>query len=218
MTLQEFAKALIFHGLEAIGKYYSSYRGYVADNNDPDNFGRIKVIVPGITNDKVHTKWVWPKNQFSGKGYGMQVLPVKGDIVWVEFENGNVRFPLWSHGHFAKNEKPEEFASPQVYGFKTPKGQIIIIDDRDDVEKIIINHGENAGLVKVIELTEKLNNLEGKVNDHLKHYKEHVHIDPISGYTGVVMPASASPNMVDIIPEDLTLTEQSEIENPNVLH
>ena len=72
---------------------------------------------------------------------------------------------IWSHAHFVTGQKPEEFVSPQVYGFKSPKGQIIIVDDRDDVEKIIINHGENVGLVKVIELTEMLNKIEDKVNE-----------------------------------------------------
>jgi len=138
MTLPEFAKALLFHGLEAVGKYYSSYRGYVMENDDPENMGRILVTVPAVTSDKQHTKWAWPKSQFSGSGYGIQLLPVKGDIVWVEFENGNARFPLWSHGHFGKDEKPTEFASAQVYGFKSPKGQMVIIDDRDGQEKVIV--------------------------------------------------------------------------------
>ena len=218
MTLQEFARALIFHGLEAIGKYYSSYRGYVVDNNDPDNMGRIQVLIPSITNDQKHTKWAWPKNQFAGNNYGMQVLPQIGDLVWVEFENGNARFPLWIHGHFGQTEKPEEFVTPQVYGFKTPKGQIIVIDDRDDVEKIIINHGENVGLVKVIQLTERLNIIEEKLNGHLSHYRTHVHIDPISGYTGVACPPQGSPNMVEPIPVDIDLTDQSYIENEKVMH
>lgn len=218
MTLQEFAKALIFHGLEAVGKYYSSYRGYVVDNNDPENMGRIQVLIPAITNDKKHTKWAWPKSQFSGNGYGVQILPMVGDIVWVEFENGNARFPLWSHAHFTTGEKPEEFETPQVYGIKTPKGQIIVIDDRDDVEKIIINHGENEGLVKVIQLTERLNAIEDKINSHLSHYKTHVHIDPVSGYTGVPTPPQGSPNMVNQAPIDIGRTEQSYIENEKVLH
>jgi hypothetical protein len=218
MTIQEFAKALIFQGLEALGKYYSAYRGYVISNEDPENLGRVEVIVPAITKDKTHVKWAYPKNQFSGKNYGIQVLPQVGDIVWVEFETGNPRFPIWSHGHFITDGKPQEFATSQVYGFKTPKGQVIIIDDRFDIEKIIINHGENMGLVKVIPLTEKLNNLEIKVNDFLSHYKGHVHIDPLSGYTGVLMPPLTSPDTITIVPFDLTETEQSEIENTKVLH
>jgi len=218
MTLAEFAKALVYQGLEAIGKYYSSYRGYVMDNDDPDKMGRILFLIPSITQDKTHTKWAWPKNQFSGNNYGIQVLPQKGDIVWVEFENGNVRFPLWSHGHFSKDEKPIEFDSPQVYGFKSPKGQLVVIDDRDDIEKIIFNSGDNEGFVKVIELTEQLNLIENKVNALLSHYKKHIHIDPISGYTGVLCPPMGSPDMVTPTPLNLTETDQSDIENTKIIH
>ena len=211
MTLQEFAKSLLFHGLESIGKYYSSYRAYVVENEDPDNMGRIKVMIPTLTDDKVHPKWAWPKNQFSGNNYGFQVLPMKGDIVWVEFENGNTRFPLWSHGHFTIGEKPLEFYSPQVYGFKSPKGQIIIIDDRDDIERIIINGGENVGLVKVIELTEMLNKIETKINDFLTHYRIHKVIDPLSGFAGPLNPTNPAPVNVET-------TEQSYIENEKIYH
>lgn len=139
MNLRIFIERLIHHGLEVFGKYYSSYRGYVIDNEDPEGMGRIKVQVPVISKDKTIPVWAWPKHNFAGSNYGMQLLPVKGDIVWVEFEMGNVTSPMWHHGHYARGEKPMEFATAQVYGFKTPKGQIVIIDDRDGVEKVIVN-------------------------------------------------------------------------------
>lgn len=218
MTISEFARAIIRQGLEAIGKYYSVYRGYVIDNNDPDGMGRIQVRLPEISRDKPLIKWAYPKSVFSGNNYGMQLLPMIGDLVWVEFQQGNTRFPVWSHGHFVKDEKPTEFVTPQVYGFKTPKGQLIIIDDRDDIEKIIINNGENGGLVKVIELTERLNTIEDKLNNHLSHYRTHIHIDPISGYTGVTMPVNGQPDMATPIPSNVDNTDREYIENEKVLH
>lgn len=210
-TVKEILSNILFYGLESFGKYYSSYRGYVLDNDDPDDMGRIKVKIPAVTRDKEHPTWAYPKTQMGGGGYGVQMLPILGDMVWIEFEHGDTRFPFWSFAHRAKGEKPEEFASPQVYGFKTPKGQIIIIDDRDDIEKIIINHGENEGLVKVIELTEKLNGIEDKVNDFLAHYRVHQVVDPISGTAGPLIPSPPAPI-------DLVNTQQSEIENEDVQH
>jgi len=216
--LERFFKNIIYHGLEAIGKYYSVYRGHVMDNEDSSGLGRIQIVVPSIFGGVEHPIWAYPRNNFSGNGYGMQILPVKGDLVWIEFEHGNPKFPVWSHAHYAIGEKPEEFVSPQVYGFKSPKGQIIVIDDRDDVEKIIINHGENEGLVNVIELTEMLNKIEDKLNDHLSHYRGHVHIDPISGYTGQPTPVAKQPDLVTTIPLNVDKTEQSYIEDENVHH
>ena len=209
MTFRGFLDKLLIWGLESFGKYYSSYRGYVVDRNDPEGVGRIKVKVPTITGDSTHPKWAYPKNNYSGNNYGLQVLPSKGDLVWVEFEAGNANFPMWTHGHFGKDERPEEFASNNIYGFKSPKGQVVVIDD--DNEIIIINRGDNEGLVKVIELTEQINKVEDKVNDILTHYKAHFVIDPISGTAGPLM--SAPPAPINIIN-----TQQSQIENKKVKH
>lgn len=143
MTFRLFIEKIIYYGLESIGKYYSSYRGYVVDNEDPENMNRIMVQVPVIARGKTLNVWAWPKHTFSGSDYGVQVLPPKGDMVWVEFEMGNPSSPMWFHGHYARNEKPVEFATAEVYGFKTPKGQMVIIDDRDDIEKIIIKSNKH---------------------------------------------------------------------------
>lgn len=143
MNLREVFNNIIFNGLEAIGRYYSSYRGYVVENEDEDGLGRIQVKIPSVTHNKIHPVWAYPKTQWGGKDYGMQLLPVKGEIVWVEFEHGDPRFPLWSFAHRAIGEKPEEFTSSKIYGFKTPKGQLVIIDDRDGVEKIIIRSNKH---------------------------------------------------------------------------
>jgi hypothetical protein len=40
-------------------KYYGIYRGIVADNNDPEESGRVKLIVPQVLGQSV-TSWAWP--------------------------------------------------------------------------------------------------------------------------------------------------------------
>lgn len=138
MLLKQTFENIIYYGLESIGRYYSSYRSYVVDNEDPDGMNRVKVRIPTLTRKNDHPVWAYPKNTFAGDNYGMQLLPQKGDVVWVEFEHGDPRYPIWSHSHYAKGQKPLEFATAQVYGFKTPKGQIVLIDDRDGTEKIVV--------------------------------------------------------------------------------
>ena len=146
MAIRSIFTNILYNGLESFGKYYSSYRGYVVDNEDPEGMNRLLIQIPVVTHKSTHPSWAFPKNSFSGNNYGMQVLPSKRDIVWVEFEHGDPRFPIWSHGHFSKNQKPEEFETAQIYGFKTPKGQYVIIDDRDDQEKIIIKSAKHLVL------------------------------------------------------------------------
>lgn len=222
MTLKEAFHNIIYFGLESVGKYYSSYRGYVVDNEDPDSLGRLKVKIPSVTKNKVHPLWAYPKTQWGGNKYGMQLLPVKGEMIWVEFEHGDTRFPIWSYAHRAKGEKPEEFTNSKVYGFKSPKGQIIIIDDNE--EKIIINHGIHEGLVKVIELTEMLNKNEEKINNILSYLQNHIHIDPLSGYTGqpFYSPIPGRPlgvqDLITAVPVDVDKTEKEYIENEKISH
>ena len=235
MTFRDFIHLLLYRGLEHFGKYYSSYRGYVTDNEDPDGVGRLRIKIPVVTGENPHTKWIFPKGVYSGKDYGIQLLPEVGDMVWVEFEQGNTEFPYWSHGHFGKGEKPKEFVNSKVYGFKTPKGQIIVFDEREGETYITLpkagggtkkygtkiisfNKGENGGLVKVKELTDELNEFKKVFNSFMLRYDNHVHIDPISGFTGVPAPVKGVPDMATPRPLNIKDTDQDNIENTKILH
>jgi hypothetical protein len=129
---------ILNYGLETIGIHYSSYRAFVHDNNDPENLGRLQLLVPHLNESSPDQTWAFPKNQWGGKDYGVQMLPQKGDMVFVEYEYGNPDYPVWSHAGYGENEKPAEFSSPYHYGFKTPNGTLIVIDDTDDAEEIMI--------------------------------------------------------------------------------
>ena len=88
-----------------------------------------------------------------------------------------------------------------------------------DLEKIIIlaetsiqfNNGSFDGLVKVIELTEKLNNLENKLNSVISTFNSHVH-------TGVTAGGGSSAVTPTLISGTLTPTQQAEIENDKITH
>lgn len=124
---------LITRGFEFFGRYYSSYRGWVVDNVDPEGYGRVKVKVPQVYGTQTMNYWAWPKGVFSGPDYGVQCTPPKGSMVYVEFEMGDAKKPIWSHGHFAKSagvkEKPEDLSDIQKYWFKTPGGLLVLLDD-----------------------------------------------------------------------------------------
>lgn len=125
---------IVYEGLEKFGRYYSSYRAFVVDNEDPKGWGRVRLQIPGIADNEMDY-WAWPKNQFSGRGFGCKITPPKGTLVWAEFEQGDPNKPLFSHGHFGEpDELPKELHSPNIFWFRAPKGSLVEIDD--DKEEI----------------------------------------------------------------------------------
>jgi len=137
-------KNMILYGLEKFGLFYSDYRGYVYDNNDPNGFGRLKVNVPEVFGDNILDYWAWPANNFSGNGYGTQCIPQRNDMVWVRFEKGNPRKPIWNFGHFGKNEKPDNLKNVKNYWFKTPGGNLVQFND--DSKSITITSTNNHSI------------------------------------------------------------------------
>ena len=142
---------LIVYGLEFIGRYYSSYRGFVVMNDDPRGLNRVKIISPTINaiDDKVGI-WAYPKGNWGAKGYGVQMLPMIGDMVWVEFEYGDLEHPIWSFASYGTDEKPTEFDTPFKYGFKTPAGSIVIIDDTEGEESILVKHKDSTEYIDIV--------------------------------------------------------------------
>jgi uncharacterized protein involved in type VI secretion and phage assembly len=76
-------------------KYYGKFRGTVINNVDPLQMGRLLVQVPDVTGLAL-SSWAMACVPFTGKQSGMWVIPQIGTGVWVEFEQGDIDFPIWS--------------------------------------------------------------------------------------------------------------------------
>jgi hypothetical protein len=146
-------KDVIYLGLEQFGRYYSCYRGYVADREDPQNYNRLRLIIPSVSSTNVYDYWAWPKGIDSGKSadgkvYGTQYIPQKGDLVWVEFEGGHPSKPIWSMGYRGKGEVPSEADATDYdcYWFITPKGHVIKINDTKNYIHIKTQQGDYVEL------------------------------------------------------------------------
>ena len=131
-------KDLMHLGLEAFGKYYSSYRGFVVDRNDPLGLGRLQLLIPQVTGNNPYKYWALPKGVYSGEGYGSQVIPQNGDLVWVEFEGGCPEVPIWNHGHFGMGEMPTdaELQDKNTYWFLSPQGNLLLANDTKKLIRI----------------------------------------------------------------------------------
>lgn len=76
-------------------KYFGKYRGMVINNVDPMQMGRLMVQVPDISG-LIPSTWAMPCFAVTGKQMGTWWLPQIGAGVWVEFEQGDADYPIWS--------------------------------------------------------------------------------------------------------------------------
>ena len=78
-------------------KYYGKYRGTVLNNIDPEQRGRIMAVVPDVFGI-APTSWALPCVPLAGKQEGTYMVPQIGAGVWIEFEQGDPDFPIWTGG------------------------------------------------------------------------------------------------------------------------
>jgi uncharacterized protein involved in type VI secretion and phage assembly len=76
-------------------KFYGKYRGTVVNNVDPEQRGRIQVLVPDVSNIMI-SSWAMPCLPVGGIQTGMFTVPPIGAGVWVEFEQGDPDYPIWT--------------------------------------------------------------------------------------------------------------------------
>ncbi|MGO4700726.1 phage baseplate assembly protein V [Dyella sp. 2RAB6] len=77
--------------------YYGKYRGTVLQNVDPEQLGRIQATVPDVSG-LLPTSWAMPCVPFAGKQNGVYLVPQIGAGVWIEFEQGDPDYPIWTGG------------------------------------------------------------------------------------------------------------------------
>lgn len=78
-------------------KYYGKYRGLVIENLDPEQIGRVLVQVPDVLGE-TPSSWAMPCVPAAGIQAGCFVVPPIGSQVWVEFEQGDPDYPIWTGG------------------------------------------------------------------------------------------------------------------------
>ena len=80
-------------------KFYGKYRGTVLQNVDPQQMGRIQVMVPDVSG-LLPSSWAMPCVPIAGKLSGVYVVPQIGAGVWIEFEQGDPDYPIWTGGYW----------------------------------------------------------------------------------------------------------------------
>jgi hypothetical protein len=76
-------------------KYYGKYRGTVINNIDPEGRGRIQAIVPDVQGATPLT-YALPCMPLASIKAGIHLVPIVGSAVWIEFEQGDPDYPIWT--------------------------------------------------------------------------------------------------------------------------
>ncbi len=76
-------------------KFFGKYRGTVVNNVDVMQMGRIMAIVPDVSAVAL-TSWCMPCVPVAGIQTGVFMVPPIGAGVWIEFEQGDPDYPIWT--------------------------------------------------------------------------------------------------------------------------
>jgi hypothetical protein len=171
MVEEMLAHLLREKGIESFGRFYAPVQGIVADRKDPEKRGRIQVKIPVLFGNQEYNIWAIPKGMFAGTDTGFFVVPEIGDTVWITFQAGDIRFPIWEHGYWENSAEAvqdlyDEDGEPTKVVLKTHGGQSITLDDKNslisikdkDGNEIQINHN---GISVVTDKKISLGKLDG---------------------------------------------------------
>ena len=116
-----------------MGQFFGKYRATVTNNIDSEKKGRILVEVAGIS-DFPTSNWATPCVPFAGMQSGFFVVPAIGSGVWVEFEQGDLRYPIWTGGYWGSESEPPPLALAgvpdlQTIVVQTTEGNLLMISD-----------------------------------------------------------------------------------------
>jgi uncharacterized protein involved in type VI secretion and phage assembly len=76
-------------------RFFGKYRGTVVNNVDVMQMGRIQALVPDVSGVML-TSWCMPCIPVAGIQTGVFTVPPIGAGVWVEFEQGDPDYPIWT--------------------------------------------------------------------------------------------------------------------------
>jgi uncharacterized protein involved in type VI secretion and phage assembly len=109
-------------------RFYGKYRGIVTDVDSSTL--RIKATVPAVLGT-TPTGWCQPCVPYAGPNVGFFFLPSTGAAVWIEFEGGDVSYPIWTGCFWRSGELPSD-ATPTTRGVVTEAPHKLLFDDDAD--------------------------------------------------------------------------------------
>jgi uncharacterized protein involved in type VI secretion and phage assembly len=106
-------------------RFYGKYRGTVTQVDAPTM--RIKAKIPSVLADQ-ESGWCVACVPYAGKDVGFAFLPEEGAGVWIEFEGGDVSYPIWTGCYWRTDEVPSD-AGAAVKVIVTKEHKLLFDDD-----------------------------------------------------------------------------------------
>lgn len=106
-------------------RFFGKYRGVVVDVDAGTM--RVKAQVPAVLAGQP-SGWARACVPYAGPSLGFAFLPEVGSGVWIEFEGGDVSYPIWT-GCFWHDGEPPSAAAAAVKVIVTKSGHTIKLDD-----------------------------------------------------------------------------------------
>lgn len=125
--------------------YYGKYRGWVTDNDDPINTARVQVAVPSVFGEG-NLVWAMPCSPYAGSGVGFVTIPPVGANVWVEFEAGDSRLPIWAGCFWQEGELTPSQLQP---GALSIIGENMSLTIDDNVGGIIVIENKSGARIEL---------------------------------------------------------------------
>lgn len=119
--------------MNAPRRFFGKYRGTVVQNVDPQQIGRIQAMVPDVSG-LLPSSWALPCVPIAGKQSGSYCVPQVGAGVWIEFEQGDPDYPIWTGGFWGTaGEVPAQAlagnpASPSIVLQSALQNTLVISD------------------------------------------------------------------------------------------
>lgn len=141
-TLDAIFEARVPAGLG--GRWYGVFTALVTDIRDPENLGRVRIVLPWMpdTNSARYEVWARLATMMAGDNRGSWFVPEVNDEVLVAFENGDARRPFVIGALWNGKDKPP--ASMDAAGrndkkvLRSRNGVKITLDDQNGQEKLIL--------------------------------------------------------------------------------
>ncbi len=131
--------------IKEMPRYFGKYRGVVTDNRDELQRGRIRAKVPAVFGKDNESSWALPCVPYAGNGVGFFLIPPEHAMVWIEFEQGDTDYPIWTGCFWDEIDKLP--ASPAVAEMKVLKTDTatISLDNKQGIITI-----ETTGGMKIV--------------------------------------------------------------------